>query len=186
MFARINTDPYDLEPMEIRRGQYEGEFLTFIEECAKDDLFKKLCPVSKAKLEHRESEELVLRFFAYTENYQNFIHSVEDFLDEYLIDKHTNMFDKDVLQLKFENMLAFVESNFEFGFRKTKKANSTPRGRFEAIAVGIALAQKTGQVLNTNIQSWINSQEFKDKTTSDAANNKSKLTERIEIGRAHV
>lgn len=180
LFARINTKPYDLLPMEIRRGLYEGPFLDFITECANNALFQKICPVSKAKLQQRESEELVLRFFSYTENYQNFEHRVDDFLDEYLQDKHKNGFDKEGLKKLFEDMLNFVNTYFEYGFRKSKNANSTPRGRFEAIAVGTALAQRTNKQLNTNIQNWINGQEFKDKTTSDGANNKSKLKERIE------
>lgn len=183
LFARINTKPYDLLPMEIRRGLYEGAFLDFISQCANNKDFKEICPVSKAKLEQRENEELVLRFFAYTENYLNFSHRVDDFLDEYLKDKHINGFDSESLQLQFEKMLDFIKTNFEFGFRKSKNANSTPRGRFEAIAVGVALAQRITPILNTNVQSWINSQEFKDKTTSDAANNKNKLTERIEFVR---
>lgn len=122
------------------------------------------------------------------------MHSVEDFLDEYLKSKQINSFDKEGLKQKFEQMLAFVKANFEYGFKKSKNANSTPRGRFEAIAVGVALAQKEESnlnkladknefKLNTNVQSWINLQDFKDKTTSDGANNKSKLTERIEYVR---
>ena len=180
LFARINTKPYDLLPMEIRRGLYEGPFIEFLTDCANNPLFKKLCPVSKEKENRRENEELVLRFFAYTENYQNFIHSVEDFLDDYLKEKYQNSFNKILLQQRFDNMLNFVDANFEFGFRKSKNANSTPRGRFEAIAVGIALAQGIQNNLNLNVHKWINSQEFKDKTTSDAANNKNKLVERIE------
>lgn len=180
LFARINTKPYDLLPMEVRRGLYQGPFMDFLTECASNLLFKTLCPVSKEKAKRRENEELVLRFFAYAENYQNFVHSVEDFLDDYLKDKHDNSFEKELLKQKFGNMLDFVSANFEYGFRKSKNANSTPRGRFEAIAVGVALAQGFTNNLNSNIKNWINSQDFKDKTTSDGANNKSKLTERIE------
>ena len=181
LFARINTKPYDLLPMEIRKGLYDGPFIEFLTECANESLFKKLCPISKEKTNRRENEELVLRFFAYTENYLNFGHRVDDFLDDFLKDKHENGFNKNDLKKQFEDMLAFVDGNFESGFRKSKNAKSTPRGRFEAMAVGIALAQKISTNLNTDIQIWINSQEFKDKTTSDAANNKSKLKERIEF-----
>ena len=181
LFARINTKPYDLLPMEIRKGLYDGVFIDFLIECANSALFNNLCPISKEKMNRRENEELILRFFAYTDNYHNFVHSVEDFLDEYLKNKHENGFDLPKLKTQFENMLAFVEANFEFGFRKSRNAKSTPRGRFEAIAVGVALAQKEKSELNTNIRDWIDSAEFKEKTTSDAANNKSKLTERIEF-----
>jgi len=182
LFARINTKPYDLLPMELRRGLYDGPFLEFIATCANDTLFESLCPISKEKKKRREGEELILRYFAYSDNYLNFSQSVEDFLDLYLKDKHENGFDRILLYTQFQQMLNFVSQYFNIGFRKTPNAKSTPRGRFESISVGVTLALRENQTLNTeNITNWLDSSEFKNVTTSDAANNKSKLVERIEF-----
>ena len=183
LFARINTKPFDLNPMEVRRGLYDGKFLNFISECANNNLFMKLCPISKDRHNRREGEELILRFFAYTEKINSFVHSVEDFIDDYIKDKHENEFDEENLKSKFINMLNFVNNYFKMGFSKSINSKFTPRGRFEAISVGVALAIESGKELNKNIDSWINSEEFKNVTTSDAANNKNKLLDRINFVR---
>lgn len=179
LFSRINTKPYDLNPMEVRRGLYDGKFLNFITECSENEKFKQLCPISKDKQQRREGEELILRFFAYSENIINFVHSVEDFIDNYIKDKHENGFDQSLMKEKIEKMLFFVEQNFENGFRKTKNAKSTPRGRFEAISVGVIWALESNQKINTEIN-WLDSDKFRDVTTSDGANNRNKLFERME------
>ena len=76
-------------------------------------------------------------------------------------------------------MLVFVEKYFPNGFAKSKSAKSTPRTRFEAISVGVNLALNENKNLNTNTEEWLESKEFKKVTTTDSANNKSKLVERI-------
>lgn len=184
LFRRINTDPYDLSDMEIRKGIYqEGDFYTFIKQCSENKLFRKLCPVSAKRADRGEREELVLRFFAYLDKYKSFVHRVDEFLDNYLKDMHENGFDKIKMRQEFENMLHFVEINFPSGFKKGHNDKSTPRVRFEAIAVGVGLALKENTKLvdkTININSWIDGDEFKDKTTTDGANNRRKVVERIE------
>ena len=62
------------------------------------------------------------------------------------------------------------------GFRKTPTSKSTPRARFEALSIGIALALKENPNLPArDISSWIDGEEFAKCTRSDAANNKNKL-----------
>ena len=68
----------------------------------------------------------------------------------------------------------------ERGFRKTERSKSTPRARFEALAVGIALALEDKPDLEAkDISEWIDGDEFGVQTKSDAANNKSRLLGRI-------
>lgn len=62
MFDRINTSSVPLLPMETRRGIYRGKFTDFIVTLAKDDRYKKLCPITKYFENRREEEELLLRF----------------------------------------------------------------------------------------------------------------------------
>jgi hypothetical protein len=183
LFRRINTDPYDLSDMEIRKGIYqEGEFYGFIKKCSSSKLFKELCSVPEKRANRGEREELVLRFFAYLEGYKTFVHRVDEFLDNYLKDKHTNGFNESKMQADFDNMLNFVKLNFPAGFKKTKTDKSTPRVRFEAISVGVGLALKQkpdliGKKVNTK---WVDSEEFKNETTTDGANSRKKVVNRIE------
>lgn len=184
IFQRINTDPYDLTDMEIRKGMYqEGAFYGLIDHCSNKSLFAKLCPTGGVKTLRGEKEELVLRFFAYRENYQNFNHRVDVFLDSYMKEMDSKQVDLAKFELDFDDMLAFVSHNFPAGFKKSIKDRTTPRVRFEAISVGVGLALSQ----NPNLKgksidiSWIKGSEFKEKTTSDGANSKKKVVERIDF-----
>ena len=181
LFARINTKPYDLLPMEIRKGIYDGAFYNFINQCSNNALFKSLCPISDKTNNRGEGQELVLRYFAYADNYQNFTHRVDDFMDDYMKDKHENGYNEELMKDQFDKMLQFVNRNFPHGFRKGANNNTVARVRFEAISVGVTLALKEKEILGTqNISIWLNSEEFKEQTTSGSANNKSKVKGRIE------
>jgi len=182
LFERINTKPYDLLPMELRKGLYDGDFYDFIDECSKKELFVRLCPISKKRENRGEAQELVLRYFAYADNYLNFVHSVEDFMDDYMKNKHENGFDRVAMQTQFEKMLNFVEQYFPYGFRKVENSNSIARTRFEAISIGVTLALREREDLVTDsISEWLESDDFKDQTTSGSANNKAKVIGRIEF-----
>jgi uncharacterized protein with ParB-like and HNH nuclease domain len=182
LFSRINTKPYDLNPMEIRKGLYEGDFYNFLEECSENNLFKTLCPISDKRENRHESEELILRYFAYADNYQNFVHSVEDYMDDYMKDKHEHGFDRVGMKTQFESMLNFVECYFPYGFRKSERSKSVARTRFEAIATGVTLALREREnLIPASISEWLESDDFKEQTTSGSANNKAKVIGRIEF-----
>ncbi len=182
LFNRINTRGEKANDSEIRRGSYPGKLSSFIEECSKNEKFITLCPIPEKKALRYERFELILRFFAYANNYMEFTHDVNKFLDKFLID---NMETFEVTQYKsdFENMLDFVEKHFPNGFAKTKTAKTTPRVRFEAIAVGTILALREQPYLEVDNVDWVESKAFKEHTTTDASNNQGKLRARVQYVR---
>ena len=188
IFKRINTGGIPAEPREVRRGALEGKFMDFLTECSKNKLFNDLAPRSDQAELRFEGFELVSRFFAYYDSFQSnfdgYDGKVAKYIDKYIEDKNkqwqTDNSEILTYNQRFESMLNFAQQLLgKRGFRKTLNANSTPRARFEAISVGIALALSTGNHLNPENSKWIDSNEFKDITSSDAANNKSRLKERI-------
>lgn len=184
LFARINVKPYALTPMEVRKGLYEGPFYDFLVEDSRNPKFQKLCPISSERIKRGENQELVLRYYAYCDNYKEFVHSVEDFLDDYMKNKHENGFDKEAMQLQFQQMLDFVEAYFPDGFKKSLQVNSVSRVRFEAISVGVTLALRINPKIEPKkISEWIECEEFQNITASGSANNKSKVTGRVEYVR---
>lgn len=185
IFERINTKPYDLTSMEIRKGMFEGDFYDFIKRCSEKELFKSLCPISERKLKREEATEMVLRFFAYADKYQDFDHSVNEFMDDFMRDKSETSFSESSLEQNFDTMLAFVNEYFPYGFKKTDSAKSTPRVRFEALAVGtfLALQDNPSLVPFHDVRTWLDSDDFKAHTTSDASNSKTKVIARIEYVR---
>lgn len=182
IFNRINTTGVRANPSEIRRGSYAGPFMDFLKECTKNPVFVKVCPVSETSKKRYDDLELVLRFFAFLNNYKNFNHRVDEFLDKYVEDIQGN-FDKDLFKTEFDNMLTFVERYFENGFRKTKTSKSTPRVRFEAIAVGVGLALRENPDLVPQSMNWLDSDEFKKHTTTHASNSPVRVSGRVEYVR---
>ena len=182
LFNRINTSGVKASDSEVRRGSYPGKLTSYIEKCCKNELFVALCPISKNKAVRQERFELVLRFFAYLNDYKHFEHEVNPFLNDFLA-KNLDSFDEQQYETDFIGMLNFVQKHFQFGFAKSQNATTTTRVRFEAISVGVALALRAYPNLEVKNVDWLNSEEFKVLTTSDASNNEGKLVARVEYVR---
>jgi hypothetical protein len=188
LFERINTGSNELKHMEIRKGSKHGSsdlYTGVISVCAGNDIFKEVVPLSEVKLKRGEDLEFSLRFFAYLNNYLNFDHSVKEFLDDYL-EAESAKTAEDMAEMVdiFNRTMVFAKDNFPFGFKKSPNSKTTPRVRFEALAVGIALAIQQEPTLEaSNISEWLLSDEFKALTTGDASNSKPRVKSRIEYVR---
>lgn len=182
IFRRINKHE-QLTASEIRKGSYEGHFYSFIQECAKNPDFRELCPITKEVSDRGEYEELLLRFFAYTDIDEKWGINTKErgkpLLDKYLEDKNQNGFSEDEKWEIFNKMIVFVKQYFPLGFKKTANANATPRVRFEAIAVGVHYALKENPTIQPVSVDWLNSSKFKEVTTSDSSGNTGRLKQRV-------
>lgn len=190
IFKRINVSGVKVNPAEIRRGAYMGKFKDFLEECAENELFKQLAPRSEKSENRYEGLELASRFFAYSHGYPDFpkYHgNVMGYIDAYVIAQNNAVKSnpKILIECKkdFDSMLNYAQHTLgERGFRKTLTAKSTPRARFEALSIGIIAALKENPELPIqDVSGWIDSDEFYEVTSSDAANNKNKLIGRIDF-----
>lgn len=178
IFNRINTAGRRANSSEIRRGSFRGPFMDFLMSCTENQLFKEVCPISETMKKRYENLELVIRFFAFLDCYQNFTHRVDSFLDDYI--EHTkDSFDQEKMTLEFNEMLCFVKKYFPNGFAKSANAKSTPRVRFEAISVGVALALREKSDLIPQSMEWLESKEFKAHTTTHASNSPARVKGRI-------
>ena len=193
LFERINTGSKIAKQAEVRRGALVGPFLDLVVALAEEPLFKKLAPVPEKDRKLREREELVTRFIAYGDGLNDYNDRVGDFLFAYA--KKTNdLLQKspaylEVYRLRFIDTMTFISRVFPFGFRRTKKGTATPRARFEAIAVGCYLALKERPALATEspqVADWLDSDGFRDATTSDSANAIKKLKNRIGFVHDHL
>lgn len=185
IYNRINSTGDKLTDSEIRKGAFmNNPFYSFILTASESASFNKLFSSAKKTDKLRgEKEELVSRFFAYSESYLDFVHSVNIFINDYIAKKGLHEFDETQLQHELDEVINFVETYFPSGFRKDINYNSIPRVRFEAIAVGTNLALRENPSLKPVYMDWLQSKEFKAHTTSDAANSRNKLRGRIEFVR---
>jgi hypothetical protein len=185
IFARINPGRLLLSDIKIRKGIVSESFFEFLAQCAENAKFLELCPIAQGELKGEERTKFVLRFFAYSERYLEFEYPVKDFLEVYIKDKKTrfDQREKRKLQQRFEKMLNFVDKYFPYGFKKSAKAITTPKIRFEALAVGTHLAlQKKPNLVPPKVD-WLNSEMFKLHTRYDASHSLPKVKARIEFVR---
>jgi hypothetical protein len=185
LFDRINTGSLIAEPAEVRRGALPGKFTDLIDRLAKDSTFNKLCPTTEQEQREREREELVLRFFALGDGLNGYSDRISEFLDAWLKKKNAeseqNPDQTRPYEERFNRVMLFVDKHFPYGFRKNEKSKTTPRVRFDAIAVGTswALEQKPALKPKTPVTDWLASEEFFTLTTSSAANVRSRILGRI-------
>ncbi|HHW53401.1 MAG TPA: DUF262 domain-containing protein [Acinetobacter towneri] len=190
LFERINTGSKVANPAEVRRGALRGKFMDFVNRLAMNELFVKLAPISKKQKMEREAEELVARFFAYSDGLDGYKDDVSPFIFRY-IKKMNNEFEKNPeleveYEKRFQRMIEFVDRSFELGFRKTLGAKTTPRARYESIALGSHFALEEKPDLSVDMKTTnliLDRDEFKKEVSSDGANARRKLTGRIEYMR---
>jgi hypothetical protein len=157
--------------MEKRRGVYHGIFTDFIyNECSKNAVkFKRLTLLSNAVTKRQEYEELILRYFAFVDNYDSdfndFKVGVGKTLDDYLKEKNLTFSEteKNEKLLEFNKMIDFVEKVFPFGFSK-KFQQPVSRVYFEAVAIGVTLALRSNPNLQCDqidVTRWFENRSFK-------------------------
>lgn len=169
LFERINRGSDLLRNMEKRKGIYQGSFNSFIyNSCAKNELLKKLAPLSKSVKNRQEHEELILRFFLLIDDYPRFkTHSrgIGVVLDEYM-DKKNKIFDADEQEIKsaqYERMLKFVNDAFVNGFAK-RPDQGVSRIFVEALSAGVHFAlEEKPNISRDKIDPgvWLRDKEFK-------------------------
>lgn len=88
MFKRLNTGGERLSEQEVRNATIRllsSKFNNFIITLSKDENFKYSTEVITETARKRKfDQELVLRFFAYKNDFQNYTHDVSDFLTDYM------------------------------------------------------------------------------------------------------
>lgn len=199
MFNRINTGGSKANEAEVRRGALPGPITDLVVELSNHPAFVAMTPISKSLVDKREREELVVRFMAYTSRFdptsenQMFVGYKDrprEFIYAYLEganeEAKTNPALLEELRERFLNTIDFVSRVFPNGFLKPNLARQVPRARYEAIAIGSALAIMDNPDLAENppnIERWMDSEDFMTATTSDGANTKSRLHGRINFVR---
>lgn len=186
LFERINTGSKVANPAEIRRGALRGGFMDFITELATDPQFLALAPVSLKQKKERESEELVARFFAYSDGFDGYKDDVSPFMFRYIKKMNDKFLNDPELRNQYEErfrtMLSFVSNSFAHGFTKSNTSKTTPRARFESIAVGSYYALCENPTLNVTpdfTNRIFESEEFNKEIRSDGANAIRRLQGRI-------
>ena len=168
----------------------EGSPGDLVIELSTDPDFARLAPISKKQEKERGRDELVTRFFAYGDGLDSYRDRPAQFLFEYS-KKMNQQFElkpdlMNTYRARFKSTMEFVRDHFPHGFRKKSTSNTTPRARFEAIAIGSYLALQEEPELGVSkpvpsVVPWLESPEFRSVTGSDGANVIAKLRARLDF-----
>ena len=192
LFERLNTGGIGLTPQEIRDCVFQGPFAKRLEDLSKEANFRKVVKLTAEQEKNGTAEECVLRFFAFRDRYEQFVHSVVDFLNDYMADatrppkpgSGTVPFDMEPGTAAFHKTFAELAKAFPEGLRRDgRKGGVTSLILYEAVAVGASLALKSRSKFTTaGLSKWLASEELRGFTTG-ATNNKSAVKGRIEFCR---
>lgn len=191
MFERINTGSKIANKAEVRRGALAGLFMNLIIELSRTPLFERLAPVSKKDVDERAREELVARFFAYSDGLEGYRDRPSEFLFNYVKKMNAQVAADPAIaneyRQRFLHTMEFIARVFPYGFRKTPKGQATRRARFEAIAVGSRLALEEApnlaQEAVADVVPWLTGKAFVALTGSDGANAVNRLRDRMHFVR---
>ncbi|AZG35779.1 MULTISPECIES: GmrSD restriction endonuclease domain-containing protein [Shewanella] len=183
LFERLNTGGVTLHEQEIRNCVYIGPFNDFIKDLSVNSDFRAVVKMTANAERSGSYEELVLRFFAYHEDAEQFVHSVKGFLNEFMEKKTESFKDKESKELKkiFQNTFKVLRDNLPDGIVRGARKNITPVVLYEAISVGCAKAIGSGEnYAPEKLEALLNDPEVK-KSTTGATNSKKMVLKRINI-----
>ena len=185
LFERLNTGGIILHEQEIRNCVFIGKFNSFIKECAVNDDFFAL--IKRADKNGRGNmEELALKFFAYFEDRDRFIHSVKGFLNDYMHRKTKSFENEGELRALFEQVVFTIKQALPDGIVRSNRPNTTPLALAEAVMVAVADALRSGDQINgAKLVAVLDDQELK-KLMAGGTNTKPKLLRRIELIREAI
>ncbi|WP_067219738.1 DUF262 domain-containing protein [Marinomonas gallaica] len=186
LFERLNTGGVTLHEQEIRNCVFIGEFNDFLKELSDNEDFRSVVKMTEKSERLGSYEELVLRFFAYHEDYDLFAHGVKEFLNDFMEKKTKEFKDKKRLKELFESTFRVLNENLPDGIVRGVRKNITPIVLYEAISVGCAKALFSGQACTfENLAELLNNSELK-KCTTGATNSKKMLEKRVTIVRDSI
>lgn len=179
LFERLNTGGVVLHPQEIRNCVYIGKFNNMIKELAANQDFRTVVKTTERSERTGNFEELVLKFFAYLQDRQKFVHSVKDFLNEYMDRKTKRFDDENHLRKLFERTFRVLAELLPQGIVRGSRVNVTPLVLYEAISIGVAdLVEENAGVDGAKLLEILNDTELK-RLTTGATNTRNRLIDRI-------
>jgi len=182
LFERLNTGGIALTNQEIRDCVFFGPFADKLSELAALPDFNTVTKLTSKQDRDGTREECVLRFFALSDRYRKFEHSVKEFLDTYMRDS-AKSFDLVGKDREFRKVFKELARVFPHGVLRPGGKGTTPLALYEGVSVGAAMALKSrGELHADGLGRWMNSPELR-RFTTGATNDRNSVRGRIEFCR---
>lgn len=181
LFERLNTGGVSLTNQEIRNCVFRGPYNDDLKRLAINANLLKVVKLKRSDEKNGTAEEFVLRFFAFFDEYKQFDHSVKEFLNDYM-KKSSSQKIPTAQENLFKRTFSLLESALPNGITRAGRG-VTPINLYEGIAVGTALAIKTGKnIRKSRLIKLLDDPDLRVMTTG-ATNSKKAVTGRIEYVR---
>lgn len=133
IFHRLNTAGVKLNNQEIRNCIYSGSFNDLLKLLDSNKEWLALNGIKTPKSDRFRRQELILRFFAFSDRYESYKEGLAKFLNDYMREqRHKSPAELAALQEHFENVVAVISD--KLGGLIGGKVNLT---LFEALLVGV-------------------------------------------------
>jgi hypothetical protein len=176
MFERLNNGGTILTPQEVRACVYRGKFSDFIRELSSSELFLAKLKLQKKRQNDGTKEELVLKFFAYLYDRDDFDGGVKKFLNNYMA-KASREFNYEANRPLFYSVVETIDQFTDGPFLR-QGVHVTPLNQFEGVMVGIADLLLRDKEIIPPPENWLNDPELKEHSTG-GTNTPKKLRGRI-------
>ena len=176
LFERLNTGGIALSPQEVRACIFRGKFAELIRDLSEDQTFQSILKLQEKRRNDGTSEELVLKFFAYLHDRENFKGNVKGFLNDYMKKSSRELNYEDDERL-FRSVVTEIEASLNGPFLR-KNVNVTPLNQLEAVMVGVGELIRRGEPVHTPAQGWTEDTDLV-KYSTGATNTRVMLDNRI-------
>jgi hypothetical protein len=179
MFERLNTGGVALSHQEVRACIFRGRFNELLGTLASYQPFQRLVKLQTSHQNDGTKEELVLKFFAYLYNRNEFDGAVTSFLNDFMANS-SKSFDEASASALFRSVADALIQYCQGPFLRQGYGN-TPLNQLEAVMVAAGELLKQKKKLQRPGSDWLNDAELV-KHSTKGTNTPSALTKRV--GRA--
>ncbi len=180
LFERLNTGGVALTAQEIRECVFKGPFIELLGELSSTTEFRAIVHLPLSRLEDGTPQDFVLRYFAFSECYLEFQHSVQGFLNDFAA-KAVESPEIARRRRSFLSTFSFLAACLPDGLRGWK--DETPVNLFEAVSVGAFLALGAEPSIAPPVDlTWLGSPDLR-RLVTGGTNSRSRVRGRIELCR---
>lgn len=154
MFERLNRGGVALTPQEVRACIFGGKFNDLIEQLSREPAFASLVKLRRAQKDDGTKAELVLKFFAYLYDREQFEGAVTQFLNDYMKNEPSAQQVAEGSAL-FRRVTSALAEGLDGPVLRTG-TYVTPLNQLEAILVGGAEVLRSGRELSVpSTRTWL-------------------------------
>lgn len=180
VFHRLNAGGLKLNNQEIRNAIYSGPFNDFLKDCNKNKTWRNLLGIKDDIRDRFRKIELILRFFAFSDDYTHYNGKLTSFLNSY-------MFEKRYKENEISRKKALFEATVELIYNRI--SNERPLSKIsnvivETLMFGIAknietLKQKKISIVKKRYMKLLDDSSLSDESIREAIMKKEKVIKRL-------